>query len=200
MVYRYRLLRKIMGQKYAAYDANGNINAFYDSVDSPVPAGLTNVIEITDAQWQTCINNQGQWYVSDGALAPVPPPTAAELLAQAQAAQTAILSAAYAAAINAPVSYTTAAGTTAVFNQNAVAKANLQNAMLASEKSGEWAINLWLSASGAPVTPFTYADLQGLAAAMEAIDAPDYQLLLQLIAQANAATTVAAVQAVVWPS
>lgn len=189
-----------MGQKYAAYDSTGTIIAFYDSVDSPVPASVTNVIELTDAQWQTCINEQGQWYVSDGALAAVPALSAAELLAAAQVAQTTVLNAAYEAAIEAPVSFTTAAGTTAVFNQNAVAKSNLQNAMLASEKSGTWSINLWLSAVGVAITPFTYADLQGLAEAMEAVDAPDYQQLLQLLAEVNAATTVEAVQAVVWPS
>ncbi|WP_164707925.1 DUF4376 domain-containing protein [Paraburkholderia phosphatilytica] len=117
----------------------------------------------------------------------------------AKAAQIAALNSAYQAAITAPVSYTTAAGTTATFNQDATAKSNLQNAMLASEKAGTWPLNLWLSAGGEAVTPFTYADLQGLAAAMEAVDAPDYTQLLSLVAQVNAATTVAAVQAVVWP-
>jgi hypothetical protein len=188
-----------MGQKYAAYNSSGTIVAYYDSDDSPVPASVTSVIEITDAQWQMSIGQPGQWYVSAGALAPVPPPTAAELLATAQAAQIATLTAAYEAAITAPVNFTTAAGASAMFNQTDVAKSNLQNAILGSQASGKWAINLWLDVNSTPITPFTFADLEGLAAAMEAVDAPDYQELLTLVGQVTAATTVAAVQAVVWP-
>jgi hypothetical protein len=185
-----------MSQKYAAYDSTGSIITFYDSVDSPVPAGA-NVIEITDAQWQTCIDTHG-WTVVSGALVPPAAPTEAQLLSAAQASQIASLNAAYQTAIIAPVSYTTAAGTTATFNQDATAKGNLSSALLAGEKAGTWPLNLWLNTAGQPVTPFIYADLQGLAAAMEAVDAPDYQKLLTLIAEVNAATTVAAVQTVTW--
>jgi hypothetical protein len=69
-----------MGQKYAAYNAQGAITAFYDSVDSPAPEGATT-IEITDAQWQTCISNPGWTVVSGELVAPVPP-TAEQLAAQ----------------------------------------------------------------------------------------------------------------------
>jgi hypothetical protein len=44
-----------MGQKLAAYDANRNIVAFYDTVDSPAPPDV-QVAEITDAEWRTAIN------------------------------------------------------------------------------------------------------------------------------------------------
>lgn len=186
-----------MGQKYAAYNTTGDIVAFYDSIDSPVPVGV-NTIEITDAQWQICISSQPPYTVASGALVAPVAPTAAQLLEAAQSAQIATLNAAYQTAINAPVSFTNAAGTAATFNQDATAKGNLQDALLASEKSGVWSINLWLTTSGTPVTPFTYADLQGLAAAMDAVDAPDYQQLLTLISQVNAATTITAVQAIVW--
>jgi hypothetical protein len=188
-----------MSQKYAAYETDpGPITAFYDSVDSPVPVGVS-AIAITDAEWQTCINQQGQWDVSGGALAAVPAPTETELVAAAQAAQIATLTASYEAAITTPVSFTTAAGASAMFNQTDAAKTNLQNAIDGSMSSGKWAINLWLDVNSNPITPFTYADLQGLAEAMEAVDAPDYQELLALIGQVTAATTVTAVQAIVWP-
>ena len=59
-------------------------------------------------------------------------------------------------------------------------------------------MNLWQDKTGAVVTPFTYADLQGLAAAMEAADTPQYVHLLTLIAAVTAATTLAAVAAVSW--
>jgi len=47
-----------MGQKYAAYNAQSAIIAFYDSTDSPIPDGV-NAIEITDDQWMTLILAQG---------------------------------------------------------------------------------------------------------------------------------------------
>ena len=64
-----------MGQKSAAFDSNGNITAFYDSVDSPVPADVTSVIEITDAEWMACLSQQGQWTVVDGMLVHTAPRT-----------------------------------------------------------------------------------------------------------------------------
>jgi hypothetical protein len=186
-----------MSQKSAAYNAQGAIVAYYDSTDSPAPEGA-DVIEITDAQWQACIIANPPYTVADGALVAPAAPTAAQLLAAAQSAQVAVLTASYEAAIVAPVSFTTAAGATATFNQDEAAKENLQDALDGSEATGTWAINLWLSASGTAITPFTYADLQGLAAAMEAVDAPDYQKLLGFIAQVMAATTVEAAQAITW--
>jgi hypothetical protein len=70
-----------MGQKYAEYDSTGAIIAFYDSEDSPVPAGMTT-IEITDEQWQTCLTHPG-WTVADEELVAPVPPSAAQLAAAA---------------------------------------------------------------------------------------------------------------------
>ena len=124
-------------------------------------------------------------------------------LPQAQKAQIAVLTAAYEAAIIAPISFTTAAGTTAIFSQDAKAKSNLTNAITGSMATGIWAPNLWLTSTGTPITPFTHADLEGLAAAMEAVDAPDYVKLLGLIADIltisdTSSTGIAAVRAVAW--
>jgi hypothetical protein len=69
-----------MGQKFAAYDSTGSIIGFYDSIDSPAPQGA-QVIDITDAQWKTCISNQG-WTVINGALVAPVQPTAAQIAAQ----------------------------------------------------------------------------------------------------------------------
>ncbi|OXI33058.1 phage tail protein [Burkholderia sp. AU16741] len=46
-----------MGQKLAAFDERGNITAFYDSVVSPVPQGVS-VVEIDDTVWVDLINAQ----------------------------------------------------------------------------------------------------------------------------------------------
>lgn len=69
-----------MGQKYAAYDAQGAIIAFYDSEDSPAPEGA-QAIEITDDQWQACLSSP-LYKVAGGALVA---PTTAQLVAQAAA-------------------------------------------------------------------------------------------------------------------
>ena len=123
--------------------------------------------------------------------------TLVESLSAAQSAQIAILTAARNAAMLAPVSFKTAAGTTAMFSTSAQAISYLQGVIDAG--SAAWSANLWLSNAGTPITPFTFADVQGLAAAIEAVETPEYQELLKLIGEVMAATTVAAMQAVVWP-
>jgi hypothetical protein len=71
--------------KFAAYNAQGNIAAFYDDVASPVPDGIANVIEITDAQWQACLTTTG-YTVQNGTLVVPTPLTAAQIAAQQTAA------------------------------------------------------------------------------------------------------------------
>lgn len=90
-----------MGQKQAAYSSTGALIAFYDTVDSPVPAGVP-VVNITDAQWQACLSAGTVGYtVVNGVLTPPPAKTAAGLLADAKTAKLAELSAACSAAITA---------------------------------------------------------------------------------------------------
>ena len=189
-----------MGQKQASYNASGEIVAFYDTVDSPPPVGVS-VIDITDAQWHTCLSQPG-WTVVSGVLVAPPAPTAAQLLAQAQAAQIATLQSAYKAAVNTPVSFRNAAGVTSTYHagdavalNGATAMQNLSNAITAG--SAAWTLGKWLDTSNVAQT-FVYADLQGLAAAMEAQETLDWQDLVAKVAEVNAATTVAAVQAIAF--
>ncbi|HDR9024825.1 TPA: phage tail protein [Burkholderia vietnamiensis] len=44
-----------MGQKFAAFDTQGNITAFYDSIDSPPPDGA-DVVSISDDEWRQLID------------------------------------------------------------------------------------------------------------------------------------------------
>ncbi|KVV42912.1 phage tail protein [Burkholderia ubonensis] len=73
-----------MGQKLAAYSVEGTIVAFYDTVDSPAPQGVS-VIGISDEQWRDLINAQsaGKRLFVDSVRKPVavdpPPPTRAEV-------------------------------------------------------------------------------------------------------------------------
>ena len=85
-----------MGQKYASYNTSGEISGFYDSVDSPVPSGVP-AIGITQEQWQACLSQPG-WTVQNGELVAPPAPTAAQILAQAQSAQTFLVTKGYNAA------------------------------------------------------------------------------------------------------
>lgn len=178
-------------------------SGFHFPGDANAPA---DCFSVADSDVQTAINlPPGSSYSFTAPVAPAINgtistvlPTAAFLLAQAQAAQIAILNASYQAAIVQPVSFTTAAGHTDTFAQDAQSKTYLMNAIDAGTKSGTWPLNLWLNAAGQPVTPFTYVDLQNLAAAMEAAEVPEYQDLLTKIAAVQAVATVAAVQAIVF--
>lgn len=126
------------------------------------------------------------------AVVPYPGPT----LDEARNYQITRLHYAYRAAIAAPVSFTTAANTTASFPETDDAKQYLVQCIEAG--AAAWTLNLWLDATNTAVTPFTFADLQGLAAAMEAKDTPAYRDLLAKIGAVSAASTVAAVEAIAF--
>ncbi|WP_175765998.1 phage tail assembly chaperone [Burkholderia ambifaria] len=88
-----------MGQKFAAFDAQGNISAFYDSVDSPVPADVLNAIEITESRWVELMDAQslGRRIVLDERHEPAVvdplPPTRAEIASAKRAERDSALSA-----------------------------------------------------------------------------------------------------------
>jgi len=243
-----------MGQKSAAYNAQGAITAYYDSVDSPVPAGV-NAIDITEAQWQTCISTQG-YTVENGVLVAPVPPNEAELLAAAQAAQSAVLSAACAAAIVAGFQ-SSALGTPYTYPAKTTDQQNLSAsiiaALLANGSAMPWmadtvleagqivatggqlytcvvsgptgsAAPAWPTAAGRIVndggaqwelwtTPFWCEDAAGNWAFVNhtspqiqkvGVDAKQAILAsmatnVYLATQVAEATTVAAVQAIVWP-
>lgn len=182
-----------MGQKYAAYNAQGAITGFYDDVDSPVPKSVT-AIEITDAQWQTLLSTPG-YSVSGGALVA---PSSAFLLTQAQTAQIGMLTQAYAAAIAQSVSYTSKAATVKTYQADPDSRGKLSDMLLAC--SGAQATPpgfYWVALDNAQV-PFVYTDLQGLAVAMGAQGFTAFAHLQTLKAEVLAATTAAAVAAIVW--
>jgi hypothetical protein len=119
-------------------------------------------------------------------------------LAQAQAAQIALLTAAYQQAIQQPVSYTSKGGVTKTYQADPGSIANLQAMLLAfgatqTVPSGFY----WVSADNTQV-PFVYADMQGLAQVIGTQGATAFQHLQTQKAAVNAATTVTAVQSIVW--
>lgn len=155
----------------------------YDETDSTQQTLIAAAIEVG---WQDI---SGTW-----------PPT--QTLAQVQALQVAALQAAYQAAINTPVSFKNAAGVTSTYPagntlaiNGSTAIANLNNCIAAG--AAAWTIGKWLDANNVAQT-FTFADLQGLAAAMEAQETLDWTDLVAKVAEVQAANTVAAVQAITF--
>ena len=72
--------------KYATYDADGVITAFYDPAihGDAIPAGA---VELTDAEWQDCIDNPGRRRIDPATGKPVPydppPPPIEQVRAEA---------------------------------------------------------------------------------------------------------------------
>ena len=120
-------------------------------------------------------------------------------LESVQASRIQDLQADYEFQLNQPVSFTTSSGATAVFSQGATAINNLQNVINSGAAAWNSAgLNLWMNSSNLPVSPFTFADLQGLASAFGAADIPQYKNLLSRIQQVMTATTADQVVAVNW--
>lgn len=60
-----------MGQKFAAYNEEGSIYAFYDDVDSPAPEGVENLVEVSFDEWQECLENIPAYRVENGGIVKV---------------------------------------------------------------------------------------------------------------------------------
>ncbi len=186
-----------MGQKLAAYGASGSIIGFYDTADSPAPSGVAT-IEITDSEWQACLAQQG-WTVVSGALCA---PNASQLLLQAKAAQIATLSAFCASAIVSGFA-SSALGAAHTYPSQPNDQSNLIGAVTASlapNLPATWTCNFWCADStGAwALRAHTAAQIQQVLADGVAAREGFSTKLAGLVAQVQAATTVAAVQAIVW--
>lgn len=121
-------------------------------------------------------------------------------LAAVQLRQCAVLDAAYTAAIAQAVSFTTAAADTASYQSDPASVANLSNCLLGWMASAAVPTGFyWLSSDNTRVA-FTYADLQGLAAAFIGAGHAAFAQLQDLKAAVRAATTVDAVREIVWPA
>ena len=186
-------------KKFAAYDSQGHITAYYDSVDSPVPPSVTNVIEITQDEWLACINQPGYTVVNGALVAPLPP-TNEELLAQANALQTTKASTACASALTAGFS-SSALGTAHTYPSQGDDQRNLQSAVSAAIAApSNWTTPIWCAnSSGAwSFTAHTAAQVQQVNTDWLAHRVAMQQKYADLIARINAATSIAEVQAIDW--
>ena len=125
-----------MGKKFAAFNAQGNITAYYDDVDSPVPASVTNVIEITDAQWQACLSTPG-YTVQNGILVAPTLPTTAQIAAQ-QAAQAVASSVQSALATGLVVTSTSTPGINGTYPLDAATQNKIAAIVLFTQVNGDF--------------------------------------------------------------
>ena len=128
---------------------------------------------------------------------PTPWPPAPEL-ADAQAAQSAAIDQAYAAAVTADISFTTAAGVTAMFQADADSQSVLSVSLQGYERAGSVPDGFFWKSANNDKVPFTLADLGALDKAMLDRGWVAFQKKTTLKAAIAAATTVAAVQAITW--
>jgi hypothetical protein len=146
---------------------------------------------------------QKGWSVVSGALVMVPP-TDAQLLAAAQSAQSSAIETAYQAHIDNGFT-SSALGSSYLYPGTAVDQQNLNAVITASMIPGQpadWSTVFWCAPAGTP-TVWNYATHTAAQIHQVGIDAMNYIMAAkmrraQLNGQIQAATTVAAVQAVVW--
>ena len=186
-----------MSQKQAAYDNTGAIVAFYDTVDSPAPQGAA-VIDITNAEWQAAISSARPYTVASGVLTAPAAPTPSQLLASAQAEQSAAIDAAYAVSVQQNVTFKTAAGVTHAFQADAGSQTVLMQATQGYQIAGSVPTGFFWKAADNTLVPFTLADLEGLYTTILAQGWAAFQKRATLKAQIAAASTVADVEAVSW--
>lgn len=178
--------------KFAFYDpalpSPQAVMGWYDT-DADLHTQLppaANLLQLTQAQWEGRLTTP---FVQKGKLVAAPALTAAQLLADAQIAQFVSLETAYASAIHIPVAYMATTFQADTASQDILAK----SLVAGSVPAGFY----WLDAQNAKI-PMTFAQLQGLAAAILAQGQAAFDRLQARKAAVRAAATVAAIQAVVW--
>ena len=184
-----------MGQKFASYNNDFVVDGFYDSIDSPVPTGVAT-IPITDAEWQAALSSPYQPVtVVNGVLNIPSGPT----LAQAKSSQIALLQSAFQQAEQAPVSLTLASGVTASFGMTPhdwTKIVGLYSKYVA--KGATLPSGYKIPDANGTLQAVTVADIENLFDAGETQMTGAIAKLASLASQVEAATTVSAVQAIVW--
>ena len=176
---------------YAQFDSTATeptpVTGWHEALTPAAQAVLpANLLTLTQAEWNNRFNTP---FVSGGKLVAAPAPTSAQLLASAKTAQISMLASAYNTAIQQSVSYMST-----TFQADSTSQQTLTRCLVSgSVPTGFY----WLDANNVQV-PMTFAQLQGLASAMLVQGQAAFTRLQTRKASVNGATTVSAVQAVVW--
>ncbi|ODP33069.1 hypothetical protein [Pandoraea sp. ISTKB] len=191
-----------MGKKFAAFDEQGNIVAQYDSVDSPVPKGLTSVVELTDEQYRRWTNEPTRWYLPEGVFTAAPAPSDEYLLSLAKAVRIAELAEACRAEIHAGFS-SSALDSPFVYPANDVDQQNLSASVLDSLMPGiasDWTTPFWCAdAAGAwAFREHTAAQIQQVARDAKTAILSATARRIALTERVNACVTQAEVSVVAW--
>ena len=182
-------------QYFVFADNSGRITGTGMTPDGTIPNGA---ILCTQNQSQ----NSQQYAVDVTTTLPsIVSAPASVLLSQQQQRNITVLQAAYQAAINAPVAFKNAAGVTSTYtfgNTLTHGGTNAQTLLtqILSAGSTAWTAGVWFDVAGVAQT-MTFADLQGLALAVEAMETPGEQHLMAKIAAVQAQTTLP-YNAIVW--
>jgi hypothetical protein len=181
--------------QFLTYNGNGPFTGAYIQDEAPVGVSF---LEVDDADYLNWCNLSYQ----DGTVVPTPGPSAPQQLVAAQASQTAILSAACQDAIVAGFT-SSALGAAYIYPAKPTDQQNLNASVVASILPG---------VAGGWSTPFWCADSTGVwayemhtAAQIQKVGVDGKAAILacltknqQLASQVAAATTIAAVQSIVW--
>ena len=184
-----------MGQKYASYNTSEIVIGYYDSVDSPPPATATT-IPITDAEWRAALSSPYQPVtVVNGVLTIPSGPT----LAQAKSRQIALLQSAFEQAEQAPLSLTLASGVTTSFGMTPhdwTKIVGLYSKYVA--KGIALPSGYQIPDANGTLQAVTVTDIENLFNGGETQMTGAIAKLASLVGEVESATTVSAVQAIVW--
>ena len=180
------------------YDATGRVLQWQDTAQFNYSSpGADATMAVSASQWA---NQSGEWWVVNSSLTQSDPnaPTSAQILAQAQSAQTTSLRQSYLAAISANISFTDSASVTDTYQADPPSVQALNNCLSGFRAASAVPTGFYWRSATNQNNPFTYADLEGLASAMTARGFTNYAHLQTQAASVMAAATISAVNAVTW--
>lgn len=186
--------------KYAYYDSAAEapqpVLGWYDT-DRHAYANLPaspDLLPVSNADWQARLDGKPRW-VSEGKLTATPPPLSLSMVKQRKIGE---LASGYRTAVNAGISFKTAAGVEKQFQADAASRQTLQDMLAAFTPGGSVPAGFYWKSSDNTAVPFTLADLQALAKALGERGWSDFQKLQDLKALVSNAAAPDAVDALSW--
>jgi hypothetical protein len=182
--------------QFLTYNGNGPFTGAY--IQDEAPVGIS-FLEVGDADYRNWCNISYQ----DGVIVPTPGPDAAQLLATAQATQTATISAACQAAIYAGFT-SSALGAVYTYPFGDKDQTNLNGdvslSMLPANQVTGWTTPFWCADSNGvwDMRSHSAAQIQQVGSDAAAAKLACVNKNIALATQVAAATTVVAVQSIVW--